>query len=193
LTTLATAKVELGVTGTTDDNKILNHIRQASDQIAAYCNRVFGLETVEEHWYDANFKNALPLRRRPVRDVISVELAGSGIDSSEWRLDEKRGILQRATSSLGWNGYPFWQGEILVQYEAGYALLGDLPYDIERACLMLVKQYYFNVAVDPFLRSEDIPGVASFAYGFGPSARTESNLPPEVQALLSSYKEICFA
>ena len=74
LTTLATAKVELGVTGTTDDNKILNHIRQASDQIAAYCNRVFGLETVEEHWYDANFKNALPLRRRPVRDVISLSL-----------------------------------------------------------------------------------------------------------------------
>src|SRR5262245_35289781 len=95
LTTLETAKVELGVTDPAEDNKILTQIRQASDAIAYYCNRVFGLETVEETFIDVTYRKALRLTRRPVVQILSLTQSESLVDPSEYFLDERRGIIHR--------------------------------------------------------------------------------------------------
>lgn len=191
LTTVEVVKQELGITDTSADNKLLNYIRQASDLIARYCNRSFGLQTVEEVFLDVCFRGPIALRHRPVVSIISLVESTSVIDPADYELDKERGMLHRATfGGLGWH----WAGDIVVEYQAGYDLLNDYPYDIERACVLLVKQSYFASTRDPTIRSEDIPGVASYSYGFGTArAAAITEIPPEVTLLLDSHRELTLA
>lgn len=188
LTTLATAKVEMGVTGTADDNKILTHIAQASNQIAAACNRTFGRETVEERFLDVMFNRFLILRRRPVIEILSLLENDSELDASEYFVDSESGMLYRKTPIFT----SAWGNGVIVTYDAGYNLLDYLPEALERACLILVKQY-FTAPADPTLRGEDIPGVASYSYGFGSAGQNGSNLPSEVVALIAPFRDFAVA
>lgn len=192
LTTLETVKAELGITDNLSDNKLLAYIRQASSQCASYCDRVFGLETVEETFIETPWHNALKLRRRPIQLVNSVELAESPLDPSEYIVDTEAGLIYRNPPLLSYAAYP-WPGNIVVNYDAGYELLDFLPHAIERACLLLVSQYWYAAGRDPFLRSEEIPGVATYSYGFGSAQAAGTTLPPEVTALLDPYRELCYA
>lgn len=189
LTTLATAKSELGIASadTSQDTKISLYIRQASDAIAAYCNRVFGLETVRETFLQSTFR-AIMLRRRPVSEILSVTQGGASVDSSEWLLDEKSGILRRKTVVT-----PIFASEVVVDYIAGYDLIGDLPYDIERACLLLINRAYSGIGESSGLTDEEIPDVARYSYDNSNVSKEGKSLPPDIAALVDSHKDLCAA
>ncbi len=63
-----------------------------------------------------------------------------------------------------------------------------LPHDVERAALTLAKGNCCARNRDPLIRSETVEGAGSTDYFAG----TVSDLPPEVEALLTPYRNLIF-
>lgn len=187
LTMLETARRELGITeaDTSADAWISTLIRQASNMVSSYCNRMFGEETVEEtFWPDNPYEcfDAIVLDRTPVTAIASVLIDDTELGTSEYDLDERKGMLYRPAGTW-WSWRLFTS--LVVTYTGGYALLDDLPEDIERAVLMLVKGQYLSAGRNQDLRSENVPGVYSWASGSADSSGINS---PEIATILAPYR-----
>jgi uncharacterized phiE125 gp8 family phage protein len=185
LTTLAAVKAELGVTGGGDDAKLAGYIKQASDTVTSYCNRVFAIETVSETLRLDQRRDELILSRFPVTALASIVENGVTLASTDYELDGDTGVIRRLRDDGPWS-WP--QGKIVVAYAAGYILPGaigrNLPQDIERAVILLVGRYASITPQDQLLRRETVEGIGStevFQLG-------SSGLPPEVTALLTNYR-----
>jgi hypothetical protein len=194
LTVLDTAKAELGIpeSDTSQDEFIATLIKQASGIVADYCNQVFGAEEVEEiFWADApsTWARSFMLAREPVISIDSVEVDGLTLDPSAYRMASD-GHLHR----LDTVGMTYWclTSTVIVRYTAGYVLLDDLPYGVERAALSLIREYHSGAGRDPRVRSEDIPGLRSVTYQVG-RAGDAPTLPPEAVALLRPHRRLAFA
>src|SRR3954467_10008284 len=135
LTVLATAKDELGIAqaDTSHDAQLARWIHEASSLINSQVNRVLGREKVRETFETGwvGHVGGLPLSRYPVAIIDSVTSDGSLTPTNNYRLDMNKGLLYR--------NFGRWAGEVIVTYQAGYQLLGELPYDLERACLQLMR------------------------------------------------------
>jgi hypothetical protein len=197
LTILETAKMELGIppSDTSKDDKITTLIKQASSIVADYCNQVFGAEEVlETFWSDApssSYERSFMLSREPIISIDSVVIDGQTIDPTNYRMATD-GHLHR----LDTVGLTFWclTSTAEIHYTAGYVLLDDLPYGIERAALSLIKEYYAGFGQNPRVRSEEIPGLRRVDYQIGGGfAAGSGSLPPEVTALLWPYRRLAFA
>ncbi len=197
LTVLATVKAELGITDadTTNDDRLATLIVQASNICASYCNRVFGMETIEEtFWPDsslglgARLSEALILRRRPVSEIASIVVDDETLTADVYRTAPERGLVYRLTDT----GYPrawCFSKSLIVTYTGGYLVLDDLPYPIERACINLIKLYWNQSGSrDPTIRSEEIPGVRSVTYWIDPPST--ASLPRDVTDLLDPYRDV---
>jgi hypothetical protein len=182
LTVLETAKQELGIAAedTSQDAKIARWIHEVSGQVNARVDRVLGRERVKEtfelDW--AGNLGPLPLRRYPVAQVDSVTEHGVALATDQYRVDGAKGLLYR--------NFGRWCGEVIVTYQAGYQLLGELPYDLEFAALLLL-QYRNSGARDPSLRSESVPGVYEATYWVGSTPGAGGSLPSNVAELLAPY------
>jgi hypothetical protein len=194
LTILETAKAELGIpeSDTSQDDFIAALIKQASGVVADYCNQVFGAEEVEEiFWADAPsaWVRSFMLAREPIISIDSVEVDGLTLDPSAYRMASD-GHLHRIDTA----GMTYWvlTSTVVVRYTAGYVLLDDLPYGVERAALSLIRGYHSSTGRDPMIRSEDIPGLRSVSYQVG-SLGDANSLPPEVVALLRPHRRLAFA
>lgn len=195
LTVLETAKAELGIPSidTSQDDRITVLIKQASSIVADYCNQVFAEEEVEEtFWadYPSEWTRAFKLSRSPVTTVTSVLIDSALLDPSEYRIG-RDGYLHRVDSPIGVCNW-VWTQTAVITYKAGYVLLDNLPYGVERAALSLIKEYHLGTGRDPRVRSEDVPGVRSVSYSVGSTGET-GQLPPDVIALLAPYKELAYA
>lgn len=199
LTTLATAKAELGIPAldTTYDAQIAVLIKQASSVVSAYCEQVFGQETVAQtFWtdYPSEWVSSFMLARDRVVDVASVDVDGTILDPSEYRLATD-GHIHRINNISGGSCLWTWTQEAVITYTAGYVLLDSLPYGVERAVLTMIKDYHSGVGRDPRVRAEDIPGVRNVTYWVGGmgAGNQASTLPPDVIALLAPYRRYVFA
>ena len=195
LTTLATIKDELGVTDSSMDAKLGRYISEASGIIAEYCNRVFAIETVTEtlrngprRFYSISNpwqgqQQALILQRYPVVSLVTIFENDVALDPSLYELDAINGEIQRLDS----NGqYLLWSAaKIVITYSAGFTLPTGLPSGIERACIMLVKQYAASGDRDPMVQSERNDGIGSTQF-FNASG---TGLPPEVEGLISIHRK----
>lgn len=83
LTVLATVKAELGITDRSEDENLTRWIKQASDVIAKYCNRVFAQETVSETFRLATRESNLLLSRYPVVSIAAVQETGETLAASQ--------------------------------------------------------------------------------------------------------------
>lgn len=197
LTILSNVKAELGLTITAEDANIETWIDQASAACAAYCNRVFGLETVTETYRNRfNFiyrhEGAIEkiiLVRVPVVSVISIVEDGTAlVQDVDYELDPEEGILYRldpsSDSLIRWSF-----NKLTINYSGGYLLIGSLPFNIERACITQVKAIRGNAARDPQVKSETIPGVLTTAY-WSAGANENGALEPEVTSLLDPYRNV---
>lgn len=139
-------------------------IAQASDFIVRYTNRNFALTTYIEQlaapltmsmtgaWYSSGTPR-LVLAQTPVKTINYVKYKDTEIPNTDYVLeDAKAGFLWRED---GWRTTSMYQGGIELQpsrfgryewevsYVAGYNLPGedqrDLPYDLERVCLDIIK------------------------------------------------------
>lgn len=205
LTVLETVKEELGINSsdTSQDVRLARLIHETSNAISTICNRVFAEENVSEVFrmgvvksWDGQVggcvQNSLILQRRPISSIINVIEDGITADSDEYECNFESGIIYRLTSEdfrTSWSA-----NKITVNYVAGWYLLDDLPYDIERACLLWIKSFDAQQKrSDSLVRVEDVPGLMRKEYfssnqinpivkGYDP--------PPEVMVLLAPYIEI---
>lgn len=202
LSTLETCKVELEVTGSADDQFISRLIREASGEIARYCNRVFAAETVRETFriYQAChtalgvtttpewcYEGVMPLQlsRAPVLEVISIIEDGTTLLPETYEVDEELGRIHRLSEGFrsGW-----WIPSVVVEYRAGFELLAGLPYELERCCVDLVKVRYFSRSRDPALRSERILDVIDTSFTSVSSASMKRGLPRDIAERLDAFK-----
>ena len=183
LTILDTVKAEFGVTDHSEDEKLSRWIHQASDVISKYCNRVFAQETIEETFRRATRSDDILLSRYPVSSIVSVVENDVTLAAADYEVRAESGLLTKLSNDepACWSA-----GKIVVTYTAGFVLLTDLPFGIERACIVLVNQYRQSATRDPQLRSEAIEGISSAGYFDGLDA---AGLPPEVLGLLKDHRK----
>lgn len=192
LTTLATVKAELGITTGGSDADLTRMVTQASTTAATHCNRIFAKEAVTDHFRLQNEPrrvDMLTLSRFPVDTAAAITVVEDGVTltASGYELDPATGFLWR----LSGDERAAWaRTKVTVAYSAGYALLAELPQDIERAVIVMVKQAWFAKSRDPMVKQEDVPGVLSQSYWVGSVPGQNGAIPAEAEALLAPYRVI---
>jgi hypothetical protein len=185
LTTLARLKTDLGITDAAQDAALADVIREASDAIGRFCARPegFGRETVTETWRLSGSAECLILARDILPAVASVTEDGEPLAAADYLLDGS--LLRRLFDDTP---HDWTARKIVVTYAAGYALLADTPYDLERACLDLCATIWASRGRDRSLRSESADGVGAVSY-LDPRAAS-GGLPQAIADALASYRRI---
>ncbi len=188
LTTLATVKAELSLTGGSgDDSYLAELIDRASDMVSRHCNRSFAREAVLETFRLAVPERVLSLGRWPLANILSVTENGDTLTADDYEAETETGFLHR----LADDRRTLWAtGKIEVSYRAGYALPGQpgrtLPPDAEAAVVALVKDFWFARGRDLAVKAETVEGLGRTDYWRG----GDSSMPPEVAGLLTPYRNI---
>ncbi|HVI92284.1 MAG TPA: hypothetical protein VM659_28600 [Dongiaceae bacterium] len=203
LTTWSDVQLELGLADAAQawTEKAITRV---SAIIAQYCNRVFGLRTVQDEfladfqpfdWQYPDAREELRLSSFPVLSTISVTLDGDDIaEGVDYRLDKTNGKLLRldvAGDVSKWAARP-----VIAVYEAGFILPTDsgyiagdasaLPADIQDAAISLVRARHFARKRDPLLKSEDVPDVGAAQYWIGSVG--DKQMPSDIAAILDNYR-----
>jgi hypothetical protein len=162
MTLLNTVKTELSIGNTDYDVLLGSFIQQASAAIVSYCRREFARETLVDTFRIGGGITTLQLTRRPIVSVTSIVEDGVTLDSDDYEIIAANGWLNRLDAS----GDPqCWEcGKIVVTHVAGWLMLTDLPSDLERVTIDLVKSKWFARDRDPMVKSEGTPGVYEVSY-----------------------------
>ena len=187
LTTVAAVKSELGVPDNSGDDFLATAITQVSSAIIGYCNRVFAQEAVQETFWMNNAKaEMLCLSRYPISSVSSITVDGTALDLSLLDYDSLTGFAFLIDSS----GNPTtWQAmKIVVSYTGGYPA-GGVPYQVERACIDVVKARHFSRTRDPLVKSENIAGVLQTDYWVGQIGEQIGGIPTDIAGSLDAFRQ----
>lgn len=194
LSVLATLRTEFGITDNTENAKLAVWLTQASHIAASYCKRVFAQETLTETFrpdqnrgLSSSRRESLILARRPITSVTSVTIDDVALTSVEYEYDADAGILYRLDTS-GYRSCWYCCKSIIVVYVAGYELLATLPYDVERAVIMMVRDMRADQTRDPNLIEQEIPGVIRNRWWA--DGQSTVLLPPEISGLLDPYRNV---
>lgn len=185
LTTLATARAEIGATvGTISDADVLALVGQASGACARACNRsTFGKEVLRQT-EQSGTEGGIILARDLNVTVQAVTAAGLALTSDDWQVED--GQLWRISA-----GYPYgWQYglPVVIDYTAGFSLIDELPPDIERACLLVLRAWYFARGRDPSVRSISSEGIGMTQ--FASASSDAGGMPPDALALLAPWRRL---
>lgn len=193
LTTLASAKDDLGVTSSTDDAYIGRLIDRASSTVAAHCGRALGYQTATEIFRFgagsyigpsaqsvAPYGTPLAAQFRPVSltlfpIAVMSSIAENGgtalVQDTDFDLDPGAALAWRIRGGLrSWWGVP----TVTATYTAGFILPNDspvagvpaLPGAVEEVVLTLVRNTYLRRGRDPALILDVTEGVGR--QGFAP-------------------------
>ncbi len=162
LTILETIKLELEIDDAQSDEFLLALIKDQSDAATSYCDRGFAKETLIDdfHIYFDSY-NPLRLSRTPVSSVTSLVEGASTLAGTDFEYDASGGKIWRLDTSGNRTWWP--SGKITVTYVGGYDLLTELPRDIERAVIIMVKQAWYDRTREPRLKSETVQDVGSYS------------------------------
>jgi hypothetical protein len=159
-------------------------ITQASGAIADYCKRVFAEEIVEQTFRLDRLHRELILARYPVSGVDSVVEGDVTLDAEDYEVNAANGVLVR----LHGGRECFWPcAKITVRYTGGYQLLDGMPFAVERAAIVLIKQWNSASGRDPLTKEIEIPGVERTSFWIG-GIGDNGALPPEVLGLLGPHR-----
>ena len=188
LTVLDRVKTELSISGTSEDAKLTTLIGEASDLIAAYCNRdTFGREELRQTERVTAARECIILARDLAVTVTEVTADGTVLDPADYELDGSLLYRLEDDERISWEGE-----KVVIEYETGFTLLGDLPFALERAALDIVVNLYRSAGRDTSIRTEMVEGVGSTSYT---DLRANSGLPLSAERIqaLSRYRLIVAA
>jgi hypothetical protein len=185
------------------DAKLNDLIDEVSADIEGACNRGLVEETVSEEWRLTRAERSLWLSRWPVGAVTSItENSNAALDTTFWQVDYDSGQLWRMDGADGrqnWFGIDLrYQsaaiGKVVIIYRAGYVPADDtgtnVPADLRAAALEVLRDRYFALGRDSYLRGEEIPGIIKYQYGFGSGAQTMSGFSTSVERTLARYRRL---
>ena len=132
LTTLANAKLWLGINTASDDAQIQRLITAASDFIAQYCRRNFAVTAYTQSKYNGNGNRMLVLRNWPLISVELLQIDNVTVPETEYTFYERMIYLKSRVFIRGLNN-------VTVNYTAGYT---STPPSVEQACIDLVALKY---------------------------------------------------
>lgn len=197
LTTLTKVKSILSVSSTSD--AVLQFwIKQASGQIARFCNRVFVAEAVrEEFWFedanrvdDRDARRSVLLARYPVGVISTVSSDGVELAPADYRVDPESGLLARLSDDC----LNLWSAHrVVVDYTAGYPA-DNIPAELEGACISLVQEYRSASVREASVKAEtiEIPGIETvrkdYWVGAIPGSSDTDGIPPSIAGQLSSFQ-----
>jgi len=155
LVTLDELKLELGITGTSEDAALEARITRLSEQIAEYCDRIFAQIEVEETFAFAGGlcpqarcngtePTPLVLMQYPVTEIVSLTRDGVDIVADDYDLDAASGLL--------WPRSGQWAGRIVAVYSGGYDLPDGAPATLQSAVIEAVRQRRAFSSKDPSIR-----------------------------------------
>lgn len=187
LVSLEALKLELGISGTTEDDLNLARIDRQSRLIAEQCERRFAFGTAIETFIFETCEQTrdgggLPLRLYPIGEISSVTADGAELGDSDFFFEDENGLLFRSNSGR-------WSGTVVVTYSGGYQLPDDAPARLAQACIEAVRAKRFSATRDPGVRDVS-HGDASVSYFQEASASGESGLPQIVLDLIKPYRRL---
>lgn len=196
LTDLTTVKSELNKTDTADDALLSKYITWASAAISSECARVFGVETIQDRFLAdlsmrgigmGNSSESLMLSRWPVQDIGTVTVTENGVAlvaDTDFALDGNKGKILRLATDGNVRRWCLWP--VVVIYDGGYDDPA-VPGDVTDAAVRMVKNRFNLRGRDPYLRSENIPGVRDASWWIA-TGNEAGNMPPDIVDLLASYR-----
>ena len=188
LSTLAQAKLFLGITDTDNDNLIITLINSATDWLEKqFGGRRMKLTSYVE-LYDGNGSPDLFLRNFEVKTITSIELRTSNspetfevVDAGNYVVDKKIGRVNLG-SSIFEKGVQNYR----VTYEAGFDFATDgIPSDLQLLCDMVISKT-FNLRKSEGISSESL-GAYSVTYIEDAVKGDE-----EIRSMIASYKKYFF-
>lgn len=204
LVDLATAKAALGIKpgDRTKDAMLTLAIRHASVTCVNYCRRPLrqeGItETIEFEPCDKAV-DLIVLDRKPV--VVTSVTEGDNpalVVDTDYEVDPRRGTIRRLNNGapIGWSwpavrqlGGGWTSGKIVVVYLGGFASHEVVDDGVQRACLQLVKSYYFSARREPGVQSVNVPDVESITFA-APASGDPSALPLDVRENLNPFRKV---
>jgi hypothetical protein len=150
LTTVDVVKAELGITDAAQDALLTTLIEQASGAITRFCNRPFSVQSATQTFriLPNECVTTLFLDRLPVTAITSVTADTLPVDAAGYDLDPETGAVMR----LAGNCVTRWRAsKVVIAYAAGVA---DVPPEVARCCIDLVKAAFYARDRDPMLRSD---------------------------------------
>lgn len=202
LVSLATAKIALGIKpGDRSRDAAINlAIRHASAACSNYCRRQLRQESITEIVeFEACDKpvDLIVLDRKPVV-VASVTIGDDQllVADDDYRVDAARGTIVRLSNGApaGW-GWPAiraigggWSsGMTTVVYTGGFPSLETVDDGVQRACIQILKSFYYGTAQDPRIRSVNVPDVDAVTYA---DPGDISSLPLDVRENLNPFRKV---
>lgn len=187
LATVAALRAELGDEAAGKSDEALGALLdQASDQIARYCNRVFGRQTIAQTIRTDEAPTEILLAAVPVASIASVIEDGATIAAAAYEVDRDTGALSRLDND---RPAAWLAAKTVVTFTAGWFLPGeasaDLPASVQRAAVLLAAADAYGRGRDPWVKSESVEGVGSMSLVM-PSAGA-AWMPPAVTELLRPF------
>jgi hypothetical protein len=195
LVSLDEVKAYFNITNTTDDARLQSLITFNSSVIAGLCDRVFGLEKVEEtcgnNEWDILEHYAICLKRYPVTEIDSITAGGFILSTDDYTIEYESGILR------------FWNliNDVVIIYSGGYDLPEEAPGPLSAACMEGLRSSYYYGSRDPMIQSVmdnntgsvrffPPPGISRTGGG---SSGPSKPLSPTATALIEPYKRPALA
>lgn len=201
LTTLSRVKDELSISSTSSDAYLSTLILEASDFITDYTNRDFAKQAYTES-IGATGTPMMVLDRAPIVSISQIRYNGSTVSSTAYSISNANaGTIQKDD---GWadsqiyhqniNAFPTGYAKKLweIDYVAGYKLPNStdtgtsapaLPYDIQRACVEIVKASYLRKGQDPMVKSQKTGDASETLF----DGAFTSAIPPLATSILSGW------
>nr|WP_294564487.1 phage head-tail connector protein [uncultured Rhodopila sp.] len=183
LCTLDAVKAELKITTTDNDTEISGLIAAASTAISNYCGRTsFGLETVLQTERLTTTRNRIILARDLLPVITSITLDGTAlVFNTDYEIDGQLLYRLSGVSRVQWCG-----SVLTIAYTAGYALPGGAPADLSRAAVITVAGWYSARGRDPYLKTQEQPGLGTQTYWVGNLPGADGALPKQATDLLDN-------
>lgn len=175
--TLAEAKLQLGVTGSTQDDAITLAITAARTDIENRTNLALITQTwdqtLDEFPTDCDSLDRILLRRYPVISITGLfyydaDGVEQTVDTDEYVLDNysDRHWLVRAAAITAWPTIQDRRNSVRVRFVAGYgSTAASVPAPLRMAILANLSAQYTALDPDSGLVREDIVGVSSRYWG----------------------------
>jgi hypothetical protein len=183
LTTAQAVMAEMGITDPGVAAGMTTLISQASAVIMSAIGRTIIKEAVKEEIWPDQFCRSIRLSRTPIITITSIVEDGVVLGDDDFRAEKSSGILHRLAPAG--HTVPWCATKLEITYEGGLdpALI---PADLQRACTSLTKLAYSASTRDPFLKSQEVPGVLTETYWVGSIG--SGGIPDDIMAMIKPYR-----
>ncbi len=189
IATVGEVKTYLGITGTSDDERLSNLVNECSKIIESYIDRKIKRRKYIEYYDGDGISGVLHLNHYPVAGVSALYDDPSRtftdsylIATSDYVVYKEEGIIKLVGDTLTGADYVFAKSRqgIKVIYSAGY---GTVPYDLQLACKEFVAHEYKKVQERRFgISSRSVRGTTESFEKF------IEGIPESIKAMIQPYR-----